>query len=425
MGFQHKHPTREPRPPFLQRATSFQLFILDLLAAFLLLMAALPRVFGWPSPIHRFDASAAILALLLAAAVAIRRRAALPALIVATLAIGIGTLLGQSFAPDPLIAIPMYQIAATRERRVSLPALAAVATTLIAAAVVGTTIHPSEGDVTFSIVLSIASWFVGDSVRTRRVYMAGLANQATQAQREALERANRAVAEERLQIARELHDVVAHSLSVIAIQSGMGRHVIETQPEDAKRALATVETTSRDALDELRRMLGVLRSDGVNDSQLRLAPTPGTSDLENLVAQIRDAGTEVELMVSGEPLDNIPPSLGLSVFRIVQEALTNVVKHANATTARVVIARDANAIEINVTDDGSAASGAAIYVPRIDVFEYGDQPVTDVISHVGHHGITGMRERVAMFNGIFSAGPIPNLGFRVNARLPLVANEPF
>jgi signal transduction histidine kinase len=263
-------------------------------------------------------------------------------------------------------------------------------------------IHTNGDIASLVIIAAIAAWFVGDSVRVRRTYVAGLAEQADQRQREILERAQRSVAEERLQIARELHDVVAHSLSVIAVQSGVGRHVIDEHPAQAKKALAAVEATSRDALSELRRMLGVLRHD--DDRPASLIPAPGVSSLSALVEQVCAAGVDVSLDVSSARAHQLSASADLAVFRIVQEALTNVVKHAGSATVRVELRDEPNALVLEILDDGGP--GLARYPSTFDEVD-------------AHHGIIGMRERVLLFDGAFEARPRPEGGFRVFARLPL------
>nr|MDA8290353.1 sensor histidine kinase [Actinomycetota bacterium] len=247
--------------------------------------------------------------------------------------------------------------------------------------------------------VAVAAWFVGDSVRVRRVYVAGLAEQAAQRQREILERAQRSVAEERLEIARELHDVVAHSLSVIAVQSGVGRHVIETNPKEAKSALAAVESTSRAALDELRRMLGVLRRDEQRPASLD--PAPGVATLARLADHVRGAGVPVALVVDERAVRALSPSAELSVYRIVQEALTNVVKHAGPAEARVAVTADAGTLVVEVADTGRGGA------PRADP------------DGSTHHGIVGMRERVLLFGGTLEVGDRSGGGFAVVARLPL------
>jgi signal transduction histidine kinase len=193
------------------------------------------------------------------------------------------------------------------------------------------------------------------------------------------------VAEERLRLARELHDVVAHSISVIAVQSGVGAHVAKTQPEEAAKALAAIEVTSRAALTELRRLLGVLRQE--DEPQGDLAPVPGLADLDSLLAEVAKAGLAVRLQVEGRPAQ-LPAGVDLSAYRIVQEALTNVVKHAGPARAQVAIRYRDHEVMVEVTDDGRGAA-----VPTGD----------------GR----------AVFGGDLQTGPRPGGGFRVAARLPL------
>jgi signal transduction histidine kinase len=297
----------------------------------------------------------------------------------------------------------VYQVATQYERRRSLLAVGLTCALVLLAVAVQLRVH-TDGDIAgLALVASVAAWFVGDSVRARRTYVAGLAEQAAQRQREILERAQRSVAEERLQIARELHDVVAHSLSVIAVQSGVGRHVIDEHPAQAKRALAAVEATSRDALTELRRMLGVLRHD--DDRPASLIPAPGISSLAQLVDQVRAADVEVSLDVQSSRATGLSATADLAVYRIVQEALTNVVKHAGRATVSVEIRDELEGLVIEILDDGGG--GVAPYPQPFDSLEE-------------HHGIVGMRERVALFDGVFEARPRPEGGFRVFAKLPLV-----
>ena len=197
-----------------------------------------------------------------------------------------------------MIALPLYSLTVTYPRRTSLVALLLVEAGALVALLVSLLLRPGPGDVTSTLLLAAAAWFAGDSVRTRRAYQAGLVEQAERAQRREAERAQRTIVEERLDIARELHDVVAHSLSVIAIQSGVGRHVIDTQPDEARAALEAVERPAARRLDELRRVLGVLRSAGGTDPAL--APAPTIADLGGLVDEVREAGVPVELAVLGD-----------------------------------------------------------------------------------------------------------------------------
>jgi len=200
-------------------------------------------------------------------------------------------------------------------------------------------------------------------------------------------------------------------MSVIAVQSAVGGHVMDTQPEEARHALAAIEATSRSALTEMRRLLGILRQDG--EPAGSLAPAPGLADLTPLVAQVGEAGLQVWVQVEGEH-GPVPPGVDLSAYRIIQEALTNVIKHAAAATACVKVSYEKGAVALEITDDGPGRKdgrrGAGPDGPRADT----------VTSPFGTgHGIIGMRERVAVFGGEFAAGPRAGGGFRVFARLPI------
>lgn len=397
---------RGPRPPLLHRVTRRQLLAADLtVASLLLLMAAshgVRHTAAGGGSVSLFTVSL----LGAAAAVAIRRRFVTASLVLMTAALALSAAQGGSVAPVPLIVFPMYQAASTRDRGWSLRALLLVGAVLLLAIAVGRAYHYPAGGSMFGVALAVAAWFVGDSVRVRRVYMAGLAEQGAQRQREALERAQRSLAEERLRIARELHDVVAHSLSVIAVQSGVGRHVIDDNPVEAKRALGAVETTSRAALQELRRLLGVLRSEDGDGASL--TPAPGLGALEQLAEQVRSAGTPVDLDVD-MGVTGLSPGAELSVYRVVQEALTNVVKHAGSASAHVAVRNGTAGLVVEIVDDGRGLVGAPY-------------PVADDPS--GHHGIVGMRERVALFGGTLDAGFRPQGGFCVRATLPHEAVAP-
>ena len=250
-------------------------------------------------------------------------------------------------------------------------------------------------------VYGIAAVF-GDSVRVRRAYTETLEARAADLERNQQVEARRAVAEERLRIARELHDVVAHAMSVVAVQSGVGAHVIDTDPAEAKRILQNVKVTSREALDEMRRLLGVLRreesADDDDGSGRVLAPVPGLDGVEALAESLRVAGVPVAVNVSGTRAD-VPPGVDLCAFRIVQEALTNVLRHAGPARAVVDVEYRPGAVTVAVTDDGRGASAAG--------------PMAG-----GGNGLLGMRERVAVFGGELTTGPHVGGGFRVAATLP-------
>jgi signal transduction histidine kinase len=300
----------------------------------------------------------------------------------------------------PAIVVAVYSVAAYGGWWVSLAGLAAAE---LGAAAVQLTPGRSQALTVVSNGLAIgAAWLVGHFVGARRAYTARLERTA-ELERARAELARRAVTEERLRLARELHDVVAHAISVIAVQSGVGAHVAQTQPEEAAKALAAIEATSRAALTELRRLLGVLRQEG--DPQGSLAPVPGLADLDALLAEVAKAGLAVKLRVEGTP-SPLPAGVDLSAYRIVQEALTNVVKHAGPARAQVVVGYRDQEVTVEVTDDGRGVTA----------------PTDDGQARVGH-GLIGMRERVAAFGGDLKVGPRPGGGFRVAARLPLAAER--
>jgi signal transduction histidine kinase len=299
------------------------------------------------------------------------------------------------------ILVAVYSVAAYGDRWVSLAGLAAAE--LGSAAVQLTPGRFQTPTVVSNGLVIGAAWLLGHFVRVRRDHIARLERTA-ELERTRAEQARRAVAEERLRLARELHDVVAHSISVIAVQSGVGAHVASTQPEEAAKALAAIEATSRAALTELRRLLGVLRQEG--ESQGDLAPVPGLADLDSLLAEVAKAGLGVRLRVEGTP-SPLPAGVDLSAYRIVQEALTNVVKHAGPARAQVTIGYRDREVMVEVTDDGRGVTA----------------PAGDGRARVGH-GLIGMRERVQVFGGDLEAGPRPGGGYRVAARLPLTAEQP-
>jgi signal transduction histidine kinase len=397
-----------PRPPLLQRLTPHQWSTIDVVIAALFLVGAVANRYHdisteSPSSVRSW----LVLGPLVAVAcipVAMRRRVPVFALVCTSGASAVLTMIGHSIGPIPVIALPLYSVTVTYSRRTSIVALSLVETSAIVALTVAALIRPITGDITFTLFLAAVSWFAGDSVRTRRVYQASLAEQAEERQRREIDRAQRAIVEERLGIARELHDVVAHSLSVIAIQSGVGRHVIDTQPEEARNALEAVERTSRSALGELRRVLGVLRSDGGPE----LTPAPTIANIDELIDRVRDAGVPIELAILGTK-PALPQGLELSVYRIVQEALTNVAKHAGSAPTRVCIQFSSDVVSVDVINRPLAERSDARRAPGAGV-----EPETG-----SRHGIIGMHERAGAFGGTLSATPLPDGGFHVQADLPL------
>ena len=251
------------------------------------------------------------------------------------------------------------------------------------------------------VVVTLVVGIVGFVVADRRTRSAALRDRAEFLEREREALSRQAAAEERLRIARELHDLVAHSLTTIAIQSSTGRLALPQHPDMAQRALAAIETTSRDASREMRQLLGVLRQGG--DTPAQLDPPPGLANLDDLVGTIRHAGADVQLTVEGDRRA-LSRSLDLVAYRVVQEALTNVVKHAGHPAAATVLVRyDGDQLVLEITDDGAGNAKSSDGHPGL--------------------GIVGMRERVTTLGGQFTAGPRPVRGFRVAARLPIRAED--
>jgi signal transduction histidine kinase len=299
------------------------------------------------------------------------------------------------------ILVAVYSVAAYGDRWMSLASLAAAEVGSVA---VQLTPGRFQTPTVVSNALVIgAAWLLGHFVGGRRAYTVRLEERTAELEQAREELARRAVTEERLRLARELHDVVAHAMSVIAIQSGVGAHVANTQPEEAAKALAAIEATSRAALTELRRLLGVLRQD--SEPQGDLTPVPGLADLDSLLAEVAKAGLGVRLRVEGTP-SPLPAGVDLSAYRIVQEALTNVVKHAGPARVQVTVGYRDREVTVEVTDDGRGVGASA----------------GDGRAGAGH-GLIGMRERVAAFDGDLEVGPRPGGGFRVAARLPLAAGR--
>ena len=245
------------------------------------------------------------------------------------------------------------------------------------------------------------AWLAGWNLRHRRARWAELQARAERLEREREEEARRAVTEERLRIARELHDVIAHSMSVIAVQSAVGNHVIDTQPAEARQALAAIEATSRSALTEMRRLLGVLRQDG--EPRGSLTPAPGLADLASLVSQVQDAGLKVWINVDGQR-GTVPPGIDLSAYRIIQEALTNVIKHAAASAANVTISYRPDSVTVEVTDQGAGAPpagpGAA---DRLRARDHRH-------ARAGRGVRRGVRRRARAGRRLPGAGPLPDRG---------------
>jgi signal transduction histidine kinase len=272
--------------------------------------------------------------------------------------------------------------------------LLGVAAAIVVAAVDGLFDSAPWGEAAFAGVVMFVAWDVGRLVRLRAERAVGLA-------REQAAEARRVVIEERARIARELHDVVAHRVSLMTVQAGAAKAVAAEDPEGARRAMAAVEEAGRQALDELRHLLGVLRPEADLDG---LGPQPGLADLPRLVEQLRAAGLEVALATDGVPAE-LPARVDLFAYRIVQEALTNVLKHAGpGAHTEVRLGTDSSGIVVEVVDDGRGATA----MPAAGAAEEGARG----------HGLVGMRERALLLGGTLDAAPRPGGGFRVVAHLP-------
>jgi signal transduction histidine kinase len=268
---------------------------------------------------------------------------------------------------------------------------------LLAAGAIVTRNDPKQGlsDFLFLFLLFSIVWLAGVALGSKLEQARAAEQRALHLERERGEKAREAVAEERARIARELHDVVGHSVSVMTVQASGVRRLLRPDQEREREALLIVEQAGREALAEMRRLVGVLRRP---EEAPALAPQPSLQHVDRLVEQAREAGLPVQLRIEGEAAQ-LSPGIDLTAYRLVQEALTNTIKHAGATGAEVVVRYGEHDIELLVTDDGRGAS--------------------DGTSESGGHGLVGMRERVAVYEGELEAGPRPTGGYALRARLPL------
>jgi len=330
---------------------------------------------------------------------ALRRSYPLASFAVVLGGLGLRALAGQTGSDPPLLPlvlfVSIYSTGAWASGRRSFAGL-------FVALVVGASAlaqDPSSsftnlGDVLYFAGIMSLPWAAGYAVRRFRSGSAASVERAVEAERA---RAS-AVDDERRRIARELHDVVAHAMSVIVLQARGGRRVMDGDPGQARAALDTIESTSAQALEEMRRLLGMLREPG---QDLTLAASPSLSNVDELVASVRMAGLPVEVTITGNPVE-LSPGVDLSAFRIVQEALTNALKHAGPAHANVEIRYHPTLLELEITDDGVSPG-----TPRT----------------AGGHGLTGMRERVTIFGGHLESGPRPQGGYVLRAQLPLEAGR--
>jgi signal transduction histidine kinase len=303
----------------------------------------------------------------------------------------------QYIGGGPFIALlfALYAVAARpSSRKASVGALITVS--ILGTALVvkdGVDIGPDDLLPLYGFI--VTAWVLGDNMRIRRAHVAAVEDRAERLEREQFVEAQRAVLQERSRIARELHDIVAHSMSVMLIQAGAARRQLDRDVQASAEALGHIELTGRHAMEEMRRLIGVLREDGDTASRL---PQPGIDDVAILIEHCREAGLDVDLRVEGDERE-MPSGLELVVYRIVQEALTNTMKHAGPARADVVFDYGTDVFRLVVADDGRGAASTPVSQPG--------------------HGLAGMRERVSLYGGELVAGPQPGGGFRVTATLPL------
>lgn len=404
------------RPPLMKRTRPANWVALDcVLAGVLAVMFAVsaPSQALWSGQ-PRW--AVVVLAVSSALPVAVRRLWPVAALGAVTVLTAAGMALGATHLQPLAMIFVMYTAAQRTNRRTGLRLLGGSLLVIVAgaaAAAAAAAARPGPGgpngnefsfivtqtfnSVALDTIVITACWATGYAVRQQLAYQAGLREQAEQRARDQIAEARRASSEERLRIAREMHDVVAHTLSLIAVQAGVAGYVAVERPQEAASALSSIEQTSRGALNEMRALLGVLRTP---EQTGELGPAPGLASLGDLVRRTAEAGVKVDLDVRGER-PALTPGLDLAAYRVIQEAVTNVVKHAATDRCRVTIDHGPGVLSLEITDHGPGPAGGAPAAGR------------------GGHGIEGMRERVGMYGGEFQAGPRPGHGFRVTARFPL------
>ncbi|MEU2431685.1 sensor histidine kinase [Streptomyces sp. NPDC007861] len=379
---------------------------LDAALAFAVLVCMVTASFADPNGPHGRpafftrtpDAGSVLLMLLAAGVLVFRRRRPVPVLAATGALSVVGYVTGDPPAPVAMSAvIALYTVASRTDRpttwRVGLLTMTVLTGT---AMLFGSAPWYSQEN------LGIFAWTgmaaaAGDAVRSRRAFIDAIRERAERAERTRDEEARRRVAEERLRIARDLHDVVAHHIALVNVQAGVAAHVMDKRPDQAKEALSHVRAASRSALNELRATVGLLRQSG--DPEAPTEPAPGLAGLDELLDTFRHAGLPVELARTDRDSER-PAAVDLAAYRIIQESLTNVQKHAGPDAkAEVSVVRVGRTMEVTVLDNGVPAAA----------------PDTDS----GGHGLLGMRERVSALGGTLSAGPRYGGGFRVQAILPL------
>ena len=335
------------------------------------------------------DGFAVALILLATAPHVFRRVAPVPVLVVTLSATAALFIRGYDAGALPfLIGVGVYTVGAYRPWREVVGAAVFVNVTLVVMLVANSPRFAVPEFVT-SVPIYAATMLVGWTMQSRRLHTESLEREQDQVQL-------RAAADERLRIAQELHDVIGHSLGVIAVQAGVGMHVMDSDPAEAKKALENISRTSRSSLAEIRRLLGLVRA---GEGPASYTPTPGLADLPRLAEDVTGAGLEVDLQVADDAR-GLPPGVELAAYRIVQEALTNARKHARASRAAVSLDVESGTLRVVVTDNG---------VPSLS---------KDTGKRTGGNGLIGMRERVAVYGGSLEAGPVSSWVFRVAATLP-------
>ena len=371
----------------------------DVLLALGLGMAGQLEVWIWWVPDEQGPKLVAAVALaLMAAAVAFSRQAPMAALSAAS-AIYVAWCLNEvpqgSLMPMVVLLVLVFGVAARREL---VPAALGGALGL---ATVWLTFVLTDNDFAnymFTGVFVVGAWVAGRGIRSRQARADDFEAQVVRVEREREAKAREAVADERARIARELHDVVSHSVGVIVIQAQAAQQ-LEVGEEAVARSLRAIESSGQQALVEMRRLLGLLRRE---DEELALAPQPSLRYLDHLAATVREAGLPVDLRVEGE-VAALPPGVDVSAYRIVQEALTNALKHAGPARARVLVRYGAGEVELEISDDG---------------------PGPAVGNGDGGHGLVGMRERVSVYGGELESGGLPEGGYAVRVRLPFAPERP-
>jgi len=326
-----------------------------------------------------------------------RRRFPVASLVVPALAIGLSSFVDSGLVKHPFISFAFGLAICFRfgMRPWRLQSLAGLALVLGVAALVELIAPEGKvGDFIWDAITFSIAWVIGFAVGEKYREVDEAKERAALAEREREERARRAVTDERARIARELHDVVGHSVSVMTVQASAVRRLLDQDQERVSEALLVVEQTGREALAEMRRMVGVLRH---AEEAPALAPQPSLGEIERLVQHARDRGLQVELSVDGDPVE-LPTGIDLTAYRLVQEGLTNAIKHARAQQAEVVIRYEDGHVELTVSDDGVGGGDGG----------------------GSGHGLVGMQERVHVYGGELEAGPRPEGGFRLRARLPVV-----